>query len=140
MLIEAIKPICGRGIIYHLLTRNCVRYEDGDGMTDEHVALLDITPQEVPDIGLWRAWLGDEIAANLNMRSVQDRAIWRQLLDHGNQARHLRVIDLLLLLEDLDRMVQSREKGGLLSRHRHHLPLGGARGRPRRTSIDWRFR
>ncbi|KAL2293489.1 hypothetical protein FJTKL_05381 [Diaporthe vaccinii] len=62
-------------------------------MTDEHVRMLDVCPQEIPRVGLRAALLGDEISPYLDMRSVQDRAVRGPLLDQGNQPRHLRVID-----------------------------------------------
>ena len=68
--------------------------ENRDGMADEHVTILDVAPEEVPDIGLWRASLCNQVAANLNVRSVQHRSVRSGFLDQGDQARHLRVINL----------------------------------------------
>ena len=75
-----------------------MRNEDGDRVADEHVASLNVVPEEVPDICLGRAGFGNQITADLNVRAVENRAVGCNLLDQGNEARHLRVIDLDLLV------------------------------------------
>jgi hypothetical protein len=81
VLVEAVKPISGGWQVDNLLAWNSVRNENGNGMADEHVSSLDVTPEEVPDIGLRRASLGNKVAPDLNVGSVQDRTVRSCLLD-----------------------------------------------------------
>lgn len=67
-------------------------------MTDEHVGLFDVAPEVVPDIILRRTFFSNEITSNLDVGSVENWAIGSEPLDHGNKARHLRVINLHLPL------------------------------------------
>jgi hypothetical protein len=55
---------------------------------------LDVTPKEVPDVGLGRSSLRDQVAADLNVRSVQNWTVRCDFLDQGDQARHLGIINL----------------------------------------------
>lgn len=97
-LVQAIKPIsCGREVD-NLLTRDGVGDENGNRVADKHITTLDVVPQEVPDIGLGRASLCNKVAADLDMRPVQYRAIRCSLLDQGDKARHLWVVDLYKLV------------------------------------------
>lgn len=68
--------------------------EDGNRVADEHVTSLDVAPEEFPDIGLGRPLLGNKVAPNLDVGSVQNRAVRSDLLDQRNETGHLRVIDL----------------------------------------------
>lgn len=95
LLVQAIEPVCRRGHVCHLLAGHVVRNKLRDWVADEHVGMLDVVPQESPDIGLWRTLVGDEIAADLNVRAVEYRAVWRSFLDEWDEAGHLRVVDLL---------------------------------------------
>ena len=94
MLVQAVEPIGSSGVVDDLLAGYSVGDKDGDGVADEHVTALNVAPEEVPDVGLGRASLGDKVAADLDVGAVQDRAVWRGLLDQGDQARHLRVVNL----------------------------------------------
>lgn len=96
-LIETVKPVRRGRVVGDLLPRNCMRDEDRNWVADEHVGQLDVAPEEVPDVSLGRVRLGHKITADLDMRSVQNRPVRGQLLDQGNQARHLWVINLALV-------------------------------------------
>lgn len=98
MLVQAIKPIGGGREIGDLLLGNSVRNELGDGVADEHVGALDGVPEEVPDVGLGRALCSSKIASDLDVRSVENGSVGGELLDEGNEARHLRIINLQLLV------------------------------------------
>ena len=94
VLVQAIEPVGGGWEVDHLLSWNGVGNEDGNRMADKHVTSLDIAPQEVPDLGLRAAGLGNKITADLDVRSVEDGAIGGQFLDQGDEAGHLRVVNL----------------------------------------------
>ena len=94
VLVQAVEPVGSGREVDDLLARDGVGDEDRDWVADEHITPLDIAPEEVPDIGLWRASLGDEVATDLDVGSVQDRAVRYDLLDQGDEARHLRVVNL----------------------------------------------
>jgi hypothetical protein len=64
-----------------------------DRMTDEHVCEFNPLPQVLPDFFLWRARTFDEITADLNVRTIDDRNTGTMLLDQGNESGHLRVVD-----------------------------------------------
>jgi hypothetical protein len=98
VFVEAVNPVGSGGEVDDFLLGNRVRNKLGDRVADEQVRLFDVAPEVVPDVILGRTFDGDEIASNLNVRSVQDRAIRRDSLDHGDEARHLRIIDLYRLL------------------------------------------
>ena len=55
---------------------------------------FDVVPKEIPDVGLGRAGLGDEIAPDLDMGPIKHRAARCCLLDQRNEAGHLGVINL----------------------------------------------
>ena len=94
VLVQAIQPI-GRGReVNNLLPGNIMRDENWDRMADEHVTSLDVTPKEVPDVGLGRSSLRDQVAADLNVRSVQNWTVRCDFLDQGDQAWHLGIINL----------------------------------------------
>lgn len=93
-LVKAIKPVRGSGEINDLLARDIVGDEDGNGVADEHVTTLDITPEEIPDIRLGGASFGDQVAADLDVGPIEDRAVGGRLLDERDKARHLRVVNL----------------------------------------------
>lgn len=94
VFVEAVNPVGGSGEVNNLLLGNRVRNKLGDGVANEQVGLFDVAPEVVPDVILGRTLDGDEIASDLNVRSVQNRAIRCDSLDHGDEARHLRVVDL----------------------------------------------
>jgi hypothetical protein len=52
-------PVCSSRHISHLFPRNILRDKRGHGMTDKHICMLDILPQKIPDIRLWRSGLVD---------------------------------------------------------------------------------
>lgn len=66
-------------------------------MTDEHICRRNFSIQEMPDIPLWGAFSHHQVASNLNVTSIQDRLVWRQILDQRNQSWDLRVINLATL-------------------------------------------
>ena len=88
-------PIASRRQVRNLLRRHGVGHRGWDRVADEHVRFLDIAPEEVPDVGLRRARLGNEIASDLDVRSVEHWSVRRDHLDQRDQARHLRVVDLV---------------------------------------------
>lgn len=96
--VQAVEPICRRWEVCDLLAGDGVRYEDGNRVANEHVARLDVAPQEIPDVGLGRARLGNEVASDLDMRSIENWAAWCRFLDEWNEAGHLRVINLAWLV------------------------------------------
>jgi hypothetical protein len=62
-------------------------------VTDEHVCEFNLLPQVLPDFFLRRARTFDEVAADLNVGSVDDGDTGTMLLDQGNESGHLRVVD-----------------------------------------------
>lgn len=48
-------------------------------MAHEHIGVADIVPQESPCLFLRRATLGNKIATDLDMRAVDDGAVWRNV-------------------------------------------------------------
>jgi hypothetical protein len=73
-----------------------VRDELGDWMADKHVGLFDVAPEVVPDIILRRTLFSNKITSDLDVGSVENRAVGSEPLDHGNKTRHLRIINLHL--------------------------------------------
>jgi len=98
VLVQAIEPIGGGREIGNLLLGHGVWDKLGDRVADEHVGALDGVPEEVPDVGLGRALGGSKITSDLNVRSVEDGAVRGKRLDEGNEARHLRIINLQWLV------------------------------------------
>lgn len=98
VLVETIDPVGGSRQINDLFLGNGMRNKLGNWVADEHVGLFDVTPEIVPDIILWRSVNGNEIASDLDVRSVEDRAIRSESLDHRDKPRHLGIIDLYRLL------------------------------------------
>lgn len=95
-LVQAIQPIRCRRQVRNLLTRNILRNKARDGVADEHISMLDVVPQVPPDILLGTAGLGNEVATDLDMGAIENRTIGRCLFNKGDQARHLRIINLPL--------------------------------------------
>ncbi len=81
VLVQAVEPVGSSREVDDLLAGDGMGDEDGDWVADEHVTPFDIAPEEVPDVGLGRASLGDEVATDLDVGSVQDRAVRCDLLD-----------------------------------------------------------
>lgn len=98
VLVETIDPVGGSRQVNDLFLRNGMRNKLGNWVADEHVGLFDVAPEIVPDIILWRSVNGNEIASDLDVRSVEDRAIRSESLDHRDKPRHLGIIDLYRLL------------------------------------------
>lgn len=94
VLVQAIEPISSGWQVDDLLAWNGMRNENGDRVADEHVTSLDIAPQEIPDLGLGATGLGNKVTTDLDVGSVKDRTIGCQFLDQGDEARHLRVVNL----------------------------------------------
>lgn len=61
-------------------------------MTDEHVRMLDVVPEVLPNLVLRRTLHTDQVATDLDMRTVDDRHVRANTSDQRDQARHLRVI------------------------------------------------
>jgi hypothetical protein len=95
VFVESIKPVRSCWEIGNLRSRHITRNEGGDWMTDEHIRMLDIAPKELPNIGLRGAFCHGQVAPNLNVTSIQNRPIWSNALDQGDQTRHLRIINLI---------------------------------------------
>jgi hypothetical protein len=54
--------------------------------------MLDVVPEVLPHFLLRRARLVDEIATDLDVRSVDDGDVGANFLDEGNETRHLRIV------------------------------------------------
>lgn len=93
-LVQTIEPISRCWHVRNLIARDVLGNEARDWVADEHVSVLDVIPQVVPNVFLRTARLGNEITADLDVRAIDDRAIRCRFLDERDQARHLRVIDL----------------------------------------------
>lgn len=93
-LVQAIEPVSGGGKVDNLLAGDVERHKLGDGVADEHVGMLDVAPEEAPDVGLGGALDGDEVASDLDVRSVKNGAVGGDLLDQWDEAGHLGIIDL----------------------------------------------
>lgn len=93
-LVQAIKPIGGSRKIDDLLTRHVERDKLGDGMADEHISILDVAPEKLPDIVLGGPFLRHEVGPDLNVRAIENWAVRSNFLDQGNETRHLRVVNL----------------------------------------------
>jgi hypothetical protein len=93
MLVQTINPVGGGREINDLLLGNGMRNKLGNWMTDEHVGLFDVTPEIVPDVILGRSVNGNEVTSDLDVRSVEDRAIRGEPLDHRDKPRHLGIIN-----------------------------------------------
>jgi hypothetical protein len=98
VLVEAVNPVGSSGQVNNLLLGNRVRNKFGDRVADEQIGIFDVAPEIVPDVILGRTLVGHEVASDLDVRPVQNRAIRCESLDHGDEAGHLRVIDLHQLL------------------------------------------
>ena len=61
-------------------------------MTDEQVGELNVLPQVLPDFLLRGTFLLDKIAADLDVRAVDNGKLGSNFLDEGNKTGHLRVI------------------------------------------------
>ena len=61
-------------------------------MTDEQIGELDVLPQVLPYAFLWGTLLLNEIAADLDVRTVDNGQLRSDFLDEGNETGHLRVI------------------------------------------------
>ena len=75
-----------------LLRRHVTWHEFVHRVTDEHVRMLDVVPQVLPDLLLGRASNVYEVRTNLNMRTIDDGQFRSDFLDQGNETRQLRVI------------------------------------------------
>lgn len=62
-------------------------------MAEKHIRLLNGSPEKVPRFSLRRGGIVYQITPELDMASINHRPVWGYLLDEGNQAWHLRVID-----------------------------------------------
>jgi hypothetical protein len=98
VLVEAVNPVGSSGQVNNLLLGNRVRNKFGDRVADEQIGIFDVAPEIVPDVILGRTLVGHEVASDLDVRPVQNRAIRCESLDHGDEAGHLGVIDLHQLL------------------------------------------
>lgn len=94
VFVKPIEPIRSGGKVSNLSSRYITRNERGDWMTDEHIGMLNVAPKELPNIGLGRAFCHGQVTPNLNVTSIQNRPIWSNALDQGDQTRHLRIINL----------------------------------------------
>ena len=61
-------------------------------MTDEQVGELDVLPQVLPDSLLRGTFLLNKIAADLDVRAVDDGKLGSDFLDKWNETGHLRVV------------------------------------------------
>lgn len=93
-LVQTIKPVGSSGKVDNLLAGNVEWHKLGDGVADEHVGMLDVAPEEAPDVGLGGALDGDEVASDLDVRSVKNGAVRGNLLNQWDEAGHLGIIDL----------------------------------------------
>jgi hypothetical protein len=87
-------PVSSSGKICDALHRNVLGDERRNGVTDEHIGLLDLAPQMVPDILLRSPLLVRQVASDLDMGSVHHRSIWSYQFNERDQTRHLRVVNL----------------------------------------------
>lgn len=90
-------PICSSRHIGYFCIRNVLRYERLDWMAYEHICMLNLAPEELPDIRLRSSLFHDQIASDLNMASIQNGSVRSYVLDHRNQAWHLWIVNLFLL-------------------------------------------
>lgn len=63
-----------------------------DRVTDEQVGELNILPQVLPNTFLRGTFLLNEIAADLDVRAVDNGKLGSNFLDEGNETGHLWVI------------------------------------------------
>lgn len=96
LLIQPIQPVRRRRHVRHLLGRDVMRDEVRDRVADEHVGALDVVPEVLPDVVLRGAGDGDEVAPDLDVGAVEDGAVGRGFFDEGDEAWHLRIIDLVV--------------------------------------------
>jgi hypothetical protein len=67
-------------------------------MTDEHIRMLDVRPQELPYVILRGAFLPRQVTSDLDMTPVENGPIRGNFLDQWNKSGHLRIIDLASLV------------------------------------------
>lgn len=87
-------PVSSSGEICDFIHRDVLGHKSRDGVTDEHICLLDLAPQMIPDILLRSSLLVRQVASDLDVGSVQNWSIWSYQLDERDQTRHLRVVNL----------------------------------------------
>jgi hypothetical protein len=61
-------------------------------LTDEKVCNLDIIPEILPNLFLRRARHVNQIATDLNVRTIDDRQFGPELFYQGNETGHLRIV------------------------------------------------
>lgn len=92
LLVQAIKPVGGSPEESQGLDGDIVRNEIAHRVTDEEIRVLDVIPKIFPDFLLRRTLLVDEVAADLNVGTVDDGEVWTGLLDQRDQTWHLGII------------------------------------------------
>lgn len=61
-------------------------------LTDEHISVLNVVPEIIPDLLLGRALDVDKVTSDLDVRAIDDRELRPNFLDERNEARHLWVV------------------------------------------------
>lgn len=74
------------------LNWNIIGDEFLNRVTDEQVRMLNVVPEILPDLLLGRSWNVDQVASNLDMRSVDDWQVRAILLDEWDETWHLRIV------------------------------------------------
>lgn len=77
----------------NVLSLDRVGHKFVDGVRDEHVRLLNAAPEIVPDLGLWRALLVNEVAAHLDVRTIENRHLGANFADERDETGHLRIVN-----------------------------------------------
>ena len=71
-------------------------------MAYEHICVLNLAPEELPDVRLSTSLFHDQITSDLNMASIENGSVRSYVLDHRNQAWHLRIVNLLSIRKYVD--------------------------------------
>lgn len=61
-------------------------------LTDEQIRELDVVPEVLPHLFLGRSGHVDEVAADLDVRAVDDRQLGADFLDQRDQPGHLGIV------------------------------------------------
>lgn len=93
VLVQAIKPVGRCRQIGYSRTWDITWDEGWDWVTDEHIGLFDVLPEELPNVCLRSAFHYRKVCSDLDVTAIEDRAMGSDVLDERDETRHLRIID-----------------------------------------------